>query len=98
MVVKIVAHQVNDIGKEVKKYREENRISLRELSKITGVSYSWLNKLENGKATLRKGTEELLINKLNLDNKKIDLTNIPTVYLIEELNKRTNFHIKLEVE
>jgi len=89
---------VNDIGKEVKKYREENRISLRELSKITGVSYSWLNKLENGKATLRKGTEELLINKLNLDNKKIDLTNIPTVYLIEELNKRTNFHIKLEVE
>lgn len=39
---------IQDIGKTIKQIREERNLSQRELSKMSGVTYSALTKIETG--------------------------------------------------
>lgn len=45
----IVVITVTNLGKELKKYREYYQLTVRELAELTGVSYSFISKYENGK-------------------------------------------------
>lgn len=62
----------------VKQKRKEKNLSLRELSKISGISHSYLSQLETGKRNiptiyilkkLSKGLDEPLINLLTQASK-----------------------------
>ena len=54
-----------EFGKYLKSIRDNKEISLREVNKLTGVSYTHLNMIENGK---RNVTPALLRNLANLYN------------------------------
>ena len=54
-----------ELGKYLKKLRENNNISLREMEKLTGIGYSYLSMIENGK---RKVTPALLQNLAKIYN------------------------------
>lgn len=60
-----------DLGPELKKIREEKGLSLREVDKLTGISYTHLNMIENGKrnvtpALLRNLASAYNVNYLDL--------------------------------
>lgn len=54
-----------DLGKYLKKLRDDKNLSLREVNKLTDISYTHLNMIENGK---RNVTPALLRNLANLYN------------------------------
>lgn len=54
-----------ELGIYLKCLRDNNKLSLREVDKLTGVSYTHLNMIENGK---RNVTPALLRNLANLYN------------------------------
>ncbi len=54
-----------DIGTQLKELREKKDLSLREVNKLTGISYSHLNMIENNK---RNVTPALLRNLANIYN------------------------------
>lgn len=54
-----------DLGTELKELREKKGLSLREVNKLTGISYSHLNMIENNK---RNVTPALLRNLANVYN------------------------------
>lgn len=64
----------NEIGKFIRRYRNENdNITLRELSNITGISFSHLSKIERGEHIPSKTTLNILAEKLDLDKDKLYL-------------------------
>lgn len=61
----------NKFGDFLRKYRKENKYSLREMSDKTGISFSHLSKIERGEYNPSKNTVEIISNKLNLDENKL---------------------------
>lgn len=55
--VEVVGHVVSDIGAYIRAQREGAQVSLRELSRIAGVSNPYLSQIERG---LRKPSAEIL--------------------------------------
>jgi transcriptional regulator with XRE-family HTH domain len=45
----MTAAQARELGRVVKRARRERGLTLRELDELTGVSYTWLSKLESGR-------------------------------------------------
>lgn len=56
----------NDFGSFLKKYREEHNLTLRDLNKITGISYSQLGKIERGENNPSRQTVLNVAKSLNL--------------------------------
>lgn len=95
-----------DIGKKIKKFRKKRKISIRELSKISGVNASYISRLERGvdknpglevKLSLAKALK-IDVNMLLDTNADINLSQISTSKLIEELNSREDFPIKIAIK
>jgi len=94
----------------LKHYRKIKKMSIKQLSKCTNLSASYLYQVERGDkepsfSALNKIAKALDTNTANLIKDKpqelkcgIDLSSIPTVKLIEELNKRKDFLIKLKLK
>jgi transcriptional regulator with XRE-family HTH domain len=99
-----------NVGENIKKFRQEKSISREALSTILGISIHTLAKYEQGQRepnieTLNKIASALDISVSKLMDESyeairnnIDLSLIPTSNLLEELNKRDNFPIKLELK
>lgn len=56
---------------QMRKYREEKNLSLSQLAKITGISKSYLDKVENGKANWTKNCLKSIANALDVCPKKL---------------------------
>ncbi|MDY0394743.1 helix-turn-helix domain-containing protein [Virgibacillus halophilus] len=61
----------NKIGEYLRSYRKDNDITLRELSKKTGISFSHLSKIERGEHTPTKTTLSILADALLLDKSEL---------------------------
>ncbi|WP_142415460.1 helix-turn-helix domain-containing protein [Hathewaya massiliensis] len=97
----------NSIGEKIKEYRKLSKLTQEQLAKIAGISASYLQQLEleqKGNPSIETLTKiakalNIPISKIMGENpKEIDLSSIQTKDLIEELNKRTDFEITLEVK
>ncbi|MBI3991570.1 MAG: helix-turn-helix domain-containing protein [Candidatus Omnitrophica bacterium] len=58
---------VNDIGKKIKKVREERKLSMRELAAMSGVSVSFISKVEMGKVSPTVMSLQKLLDAMNID-------------------------------
>lgn len=56
-----------ELGKYLKNARNQKRISLRDVDKLTGISYSYLNMVENGKRNVSPALLKNLAKLYNLD-------------------------------
>ncbi len=55
------------IGQEIKKYREERKLTLKELSKKTGIKEKYLKKIEEGQTDYPLDKLLFIADALNLD-------------------------------
>ena len=56
-----------DLGKYLKELRNNRHLSLREVDNITGISYSHLNMIENGKRNVTPALLRVLSNLYRVD-------------------------------
>ena len=56
-----------DLGKYLKKLRNDKHLSLREVNRITDISYSHLNMIENGKRNVTPALLRVLANLYCID-------------------------------
>lgn len=76
---------IGEISEKIRALRKEQNLTLKDLSKITGLSVSFLSQVENN-------TSSLAITSL----KRIaDALGVPMVYFFEDEKEHT-FHVKLE--
>jgi len=93
-----------DIGGRIKKYRKKAGLTQEQLAKKTTISLSAIGKYEIGERTpkyetleeIAKALEATLDELLGLNAKQINLSHIPTIQLIEELNSRDDFPIEIQ--
>ncbi len=58
---------MNDFGKQLRYYREKRGMSLREMAKRCGYSYSYLANIEAGRKTPRLFTMDCLMKALSVN-------------------------------
>lgn len=62
----------DEIGSFIKEYRKNNEnLTLRGLSDLTGISFSHLGKIERGEHTPTKETLNIIANALGIDKNKL---------------------------
>lgn len=61
----------SDIGVYIRKYRKKNDLTLRDLSKRSGISFSHLSKIERGEHIPSKRTLDLLAESIDVDKDKL---------------------------
>ncbi len=91
------------VGENIRKYRKIKGLTMKELGTRVGITEQAISQYER---SIRNPSLEVLLNVSNaldvplnvLFNQTINLSQIPTNLLIEELNKRKDFPIKLEVK
>ena len=98
-----------DIGKKIKKFRKKRKISIEELSDYAELSISYLYQIERGDKqpsfiALDRICSILsipiikILSENNDTNADINLSQISTSKLIEELNSREDFPIKIAIK
>lgn len=91
------------IGDRIRQFRKDNHIAQGELANKLGITISYMNMLELNKKTnpsylIKAKLNEILgaeIYDIGPSIQLLQLSNIPTRDLIEELNKRKDFELKL---
>ena len=58
---------MRDIGQEIRRLRNLKQLDLRELSRVSGVSYQQISRIENGLADARMTSLTALLNALGYD-------------------------------
>lgn len=61
-----------NLGEKIKQYRVRNRLTLRQFSKLSGVSYAALNRFENGLGNPRPKTVDAINLAMKLTPEEID--------------------------
>lgn len=61
-----------NFGETIKQYRVRNRLTLRQFSKLSGVSYAALNRFENGLGNPRPKTVYAITLAMKLTPEEID--------------------------
>jgi transcriptional regulator with XRE-family HTH domain len=92
------------VGQNIKYFRKKLKLTQEQLAKNSGLSRNAIYNYENGRRspdikTLSKIAEAFGISPielLDLDTKQINLFQVPTVQLIEELNGRDDFPIEIQ--
>ena len=92
------------VGQNIKYFRKKLKLTQEQLAKNSGLSRNAIYNYENGRRspdikTLNKIAEAFGISPnelLGLDTKQINLSQVPTVQLIEELNGRNDFPIEIQ--
>ncbi len=98
-----------DIGKKIKKFRKKRKISIEELSEYAELSISYLYQIERGdKQPSFTALDRIcsilsipiikILSENNDTNADINLSQISTSKLIEELNSREDFPIKIAIK
>jgi transcriptional regulator with XRE-family HTH domain len=95
-----------DIGKHLKEFRQEKGVSRESLSSILGISIHALAKYEQNQREpnietlnkIAKALDTTLDKLLHLGTNNIDLSQLSTSKLIEELNSREDFPIKIAMK
>ncbi|MFC7055739.1 helix-turn-helix domain-containing protein [Enterococcus alcedinis] len=82
-----------DIGKKIEKYRKEKEYSMRELSRITGITPSMLSQIERGLANPSIQTLKTLSKALNVPIFYFFLEENRTENLIVRHNERRNISV-----
>lgn len=59
------------LGKNIKKYRQTNNLTIKNLSSILNISYSYLKNIEEGKCNLSIKLINEIANALNIDIKDL---------------------------
>lgn len=99
-----------NVSENIKKYRTKKGLTQKELATNINVTTATIQNYENNRRNpsievikkiaevLNVSTYELIGEPYEAIRNNIDLSLIPTSNLLEELNKRDNFPIKLELK
>ena len=79
-----------NFGEKIKQYRVRNRLTLRQFSKLAGVSYAALNRFENGLGNPRPKTVDAINLAMKLTPEEIDEK--LNVDVQEPVNPDNNMH------
>lgn len=65
------------IGKKLRAYREESKLSLRELAVITDIGHSWIAKVEKGQINFQIESLTRLVEALGIQPRELFNLDLP---------------------